>query len=348
MSFQRLSFELTNACNLDCIHCLRDNSAQKRHIPIEIVEKTVRQAKSYNIRIVIFTGGEPTVHPQFEDMVDLVVGEDLPFCFATNGILSGKIETVLKDERRLEFLEGLSVSLDGATEEINDRIRGKGAFKKSLETIHMCIGAGVPVTLKFSVNTINEHEVEDFVMMASELGVSSVELSQMHPTRELVEAGYMIPPDKWKDFDLKVQRLQRALKLNVVKCAGGFCNMPFGRCTSMTMQDIHIDYRGNMAFCCVLAGFRGASRENENELEIIANLAEVDLWDAHKMLVDRITKFSKDKVDIIKQGEFNELDCFPCLYCLDYFKKMEWSKDYPEWCRGHYGSVPSLKKAVSG
>lgn len=348
MSFKRLSFELTNACNLDCVHCMRENKARKEYIPFEVVSDVVSQAMSYNISMVVLTGGEPTIHPRFEDIIDNIIDHQVEYYFVTNGQSLDKIKAVINEPRRRKWLQCVSMSLDGATEKTNDKVRGQGTYKKVMRAIALCKAMEIPVTLKFSVNKLNESELEKFALMAHYLGVKNLEISHMHPTHDLIKAGLMLDPGEWKDIDVRISKIRDKLNMTVIACAGGYFRFPFGQCNAMSMEDIHVDYRGNLAFCCLLPGYRGASNRNGEEKEIIADLADVSLADAHKMLLDRLAEFNKDKIDLIKKGEFGELDHFLCLYCLRYFNKMDWAKDHPAWLRENYVHEKKNTKSAVG
>lgn len=67
----KVEWNLGKRCNYDCAYCpaeIHDNSSP--HTDIEILKSTVDQLNSLgNVRIS-FTGGEPTVHPKFEELVN--------------------------------------------------------------------------------------------------------------------------------------------------------------------------------------------------------------------------------------------------------------------------------------
>ena len=68
----RIVIELTNRCNLSCGHCFDERHAATGDLSLEILEKVLREGKGCGIEQVSFTGGEPTIHRQFKDIIDLV------------------------------------------------------------------------------------------------------------------------------------------------------------------------------------------------------------------------------------------------------------------------------------
>ena len=80
-----MSLSLTNRCNLSCKHCLREETVEGRDLPIELVERILRQAKdAYRINNTGFTGGEPLLYHHLEGLLDLVVEYDFIFSMVTN------------------------------------------------------------------------------------------------------------------------------------------------------------------------------------------------------------------------------------------------------------------------
>jgi len=67
----------------------------------------------------------------------------------------------------------------------------------------------------------------------------------------------------------------------------------------------------------------------END-DIIGNLNEMSFSEAYERLVQANGKFQKDKRVQYGKGNFKDSDYFPCWYCLNYFRKVDWLKRYPE------------------
>ncbi len=325
MSFTRISFDVTSACNLSCKHCLRLDRHNPTHLPVDVFEKAIEQCGRYGTRSVIFTGGEPFMHPRILEMVDIVARNKLHYYIVTNGVKKERLAELIKDKERKKCLTGISLSIEGATEQTNDKIRGEGVYRKVMATTAFLKSNEVSVAWKMSVNKLNVHEVEQIAVEAVKMGAETVEYSHMHPTPDLVRNDMILPREKWRDVDHQVMRLSRMLKLHVVMCAGGYSPLAFYQCSSMQMGDAHVDCHGNLAVCCILPYFT-AGDGNDNNV-IGGNLAEMDLWDAHKRLVSIIAGLNQGKIRKIKEGTFGEIDYYPCMYCLRYFNKLKWLKE---------------------
>jgi len=118
MSFELLSIELTNKCNLNCIHCFREKG-NLDYLNPTLLKRILLEAKAYNLKHVALTGGECTLHPQFFNILDIITEMDYTYHFVTNGQNFNDIypQLLFEDKPlRKEKLMGVSLSIDGAEE----------------------------------------------------------------------------------------------------------------------------------------------------------------------------------------------------------------------------------------
>ncbi len=129
-----LFFEVTKKCNMDCTHCFVDANTQQDagEISFSEAEPIIRQFSGIGGFYIRLTGGEPTTRGDFFDIVDLINDEHLYIGLNTNGLLN---ETTL-DRILSSGIRDIRISLDGP-EEINDRIRGRGTYRKVLQTLEI-------------------------------------------------------------------------------------------------------------------------------------------------------------------------------------------------------------------
>jgi len=118
---------LTGKCNLNCKMCIRGN-AKFHNMPFSGFLQILQDEYIRNSNVVI-TGGEPTLHPQFCDIVNLCCERSESVCVATNGTLDYYIENV----RGIENLS-FQVSLDG-DKETHNTIRRNDCFDKIIATL---------------------------------------------------------------------------------------------------------------------------------------------------------------------------------------------------------------------
>jgi mycofactocin radical SAM maturase len=135
-----LTWELTYACNLSCVHCL---SSSGRRDPRELSTAQCRALIDELERMQVFYvnigGGEPTVRPDFWDLVDYATAHHVGVKFSTNGV---KITPEIARRLAGSDYVDVQISLDGATEEVNDAVRGPGSYRTALRAMENLAGAG--------------------------------------------------------------------------------------------------------------------------------------------------------------------------------------------------------------
>ncbi|MCD4686121.1 MAG: radical SAM protein, partial [Anaerolineae bacterium] len=118
---------LTGGCNLACKHCwiapsFQPDGGTGGHLPFELFELAIEEALPLGLQNIMLTGGEPTLHPDFERMVDHIAEQGVGLTIETNGILLTKrLAERIKEVPTFGFI---SVSLDGADAETHDAFRG--------------------------------------------------------------------------------------------------------------------------------------------------------------------------------------------------------------------------------
>ena len=108
-----LTWELTYACNLACVHCLSSSGRRDpRELSTAEAKAVIDELQRMQVFYVNIGGGEPTVRPDFWELLDYAVAHQVGVKFSTNGI---KL-----DKRRAAQLAAtdyvdVQISLDGAT-----------------------------------------------------------------------------------------------------------------------------------------------------------------------------------------------------------------------------------------
>jgi mycofactocin radical SAM maturase len=188
-----LTWEITLQCNLRCAHCLSDSgmAAADELSPAEC-RKLVDELTALKVFQVNIGGGEPFVRSDFLDLLNYAHGRGLVTCVSTNG-------TVIDNDlaRRLAKLKMLylQISLDGATQAVNDRIRGKGTYRKILEAVD-CLARN---EVAFSINTVltrlNYPQLDTLRALAREYG-APLRVSRFRPSGRGKQSRVDLAPDK--------------------------------------------------------------------------------------------------------------------------------------------------------
>ena len=312
----RIVIELTNRCNLSCGHCFDERHAATGDLPLEILKKVLRDGKSCGIEQMSFTGGEPTIHRRFEEIIDLVSQAGYPFSFVSNGASFPRIYRLLV-ERRSWFL-GVTFSLDGAQQETHDRLRGQGSYRSVMRAISICAFKQLPFTLNMVLTAENRNEIEEMVELAERLGSHGVRFGHLMPTSETALRKLDLTPEQRREVESNIWRLKKSAPIPVGMAPGYFSESPFFPCGPLELEEYNLDYHGNLTLCCQLSGYSGSNQGTD----VMANLQDVSLAEACERFRRRVATYLTDKRERVSRGEFGELDHFPCWYCVKYLGKV--------------------------
>ena len=162
--------EITEDCNLRCLHCY-NRQRSPRNLSLAEGRRMARILQSLGMKYVIFSGGEPSVHPLFFDLVDIFNGYGLPIIMRSNGQLMDAAMVIRIAARRFHFV---GISIDGGTRETNDAIRGEGAWDRAIRAVRLLKDRGLRVTIEVTLTRTSVKEIEEIVRNAEDVAVDLV------------------------------------------------------------------------------------------------------------------------------------------------------------------------------
>lgn len=176
---RRLVLELTNACNLNCMMCGR-NAATFQPTVFQFDWLRYFEPMLDTVEEVTLMGwGEPTIHKDFVQMLELIHRHDARIYFCTNGMQLSQLEDAIFDNQ----VEVFAVSVDGAKAETNARIRRGSDLNKIVHSLRRIkqrqrsLGLSYPyVNFVFCVMKSNLHELPDLVRLAADIGLEEVKV----------------------------------------------------------------------------------------------------------------------------------------------------------------------------
>ena len=325
VAYPYLSVELTGFCNLRCKHCLRSNLEEPAYLPLDLYEKLLDQGAAYRFPLVSFTGGDPTLHPELEEVFRMTCSRGLLMSMVTNG---WNFESVYSTFRRYrESFVAISFSLDGAEAETHDAIRGKGSYRKVLGAMSVCAARDIPFTIQMAVHPMNRPEMEAVAALAGRLGAKSVAFLQTQPTPDTLRHGLVLGPRQWVDIEKETARLDKIFSLRVGGSLASSQPSRWFQCRFLTGRVLNIDYLGRLTFCCQLSGYDGGRPDTD----VVGSLRDESFFALHRKLVGLLGRFHADLVDhIASLPEGDGMNYFPCWYCSKYFDKVPWLADHKE------------------
>jgi len=161
-------FELTSKCNLFCIHCYQKQI--ENELTLQEITSILGQLKDAGCLKIIFTGGEPTLRKDFNEIYQNADEKGFATTLYTNGTLLGRDTLRLLADRPPMAVE---CSLYGATAETHDGITGEsGSFDTTLGNLRRMKEAKIHVVVKTVVMTINVRELGLIRTLTKNLGVA--------------------------------------------------------------------------------------------------------------------------------------------------------------------------------
>jgi MoaA/NifB/PqqE/SkfB family radical SAM enzyme len=318
---KRIIVELTNRCNLSCQHCFSGRHGGRNDLPMDILPNILPLAKKLGITKLSFTGGEPTLHPQFSEIIRLTYEGGYEFGFVTNGWNFAKVATQLSPYR--DRLGLITFSLDGASEATHDRLRGAGSYRKVMSAVSVCVVQDIPFTINMVVTSHNRHELGEMAQLATQLGSHGLRYGQLMHSPLTTALGFDLSPEDRKAVEAEIWVLRDEHDMPIAMGPGYHTTNLFP-CAPLQMQELNIDCRGYLIKCCHLSGYEGdIGRE-----DIIADLKQVKLDEAYALLAEENEIYHARKIAHLDDGTFQEADFFHCWYCSLYYRKVDWLKEY--------------------
>ena len=174
-----LTWELTYACNLQCVHCLSSSGQRDpRELSTAEAMRVLDELRDLQVFYINIGGGEPMVRRDFFDLVEYSVGNGIGVKFSTNGAF---IDT--EKARRLASMDYLDIqiSLDGVDEATNDAVRGAGSYRMARTAMDNLAAAGFgPFKISVVVTRHNVPQLDAFKELADSYG-AQLRVTRLRP-----------------------------------------------------------------------------------------------------------------------------------------------------------------------
>lgn len=176
----KISYVVTEECNLECTHCCRDASRVSKEsnagnrIDINILDKIVELKPTQ----IVITGGEPLTTNNFKEAISHLRKK-------YDGIITLATNATLINEKNisalLENVDNYDISIDGYNEETCDKIRGVNAYKRIMKAVALLKENGVKnITLSMVVDDDTYSSAHLFKDMCEQLEVEPI-VRKMNP-----------------------------------------------------------------------------------------------------------------------------------------------------------------------
>lgn len=210
-----LFIELTaQNCNQKCKHCYISFPISKNvrdFIPIEKIKESLEDTINDNIQCIYLTGAEPMTHPDFNSILRLCL-KRTNVCICTNAsFINEKKARFLKkveDESTNEIV--FKLSIDHYNEVKNDDIRGRGAYRQTLNAVKSLMKYNFNPVLSIT-NYYNEDKktiIDEFNKICSKIGFETTDFNfQINEYYNQYKQSPEHFDPKEGDFDCKTGRI---------------------------------------------------------------------------------------------------------------------------------------------
>ena len=180
---------ITDFCLKQCLHCVTRSSpsiSQANDLPPEQWHKIFKSLREWGVVSLVFTGGEPLMKVGIYET--LAYANELGFNISLLTDFDGMKQSDIDKLRALAHLNDIQTSLDGATEETHDYIRGTGSFKKTLRRLELLQNNGLSFTISTSINKLNIKEIDGIIELYKKYGATYLYMNPVAPYGRAKEA----------------------------------------------------------------------------------------------------------------------------------------------------------------
>ena len=298
---ERTHLTVTGRCNLRCAHCgaVRVLHAEDR-LKFEDIKSIVDQLNSRDGASIAITGGEPLLRG---DIVDIIhyAAERIKTILSSNGSL-------ITDDLAAKFAGSrltYQISLDGATADVHDAVRGKGSFAAALRGIELLQkhGAQDSVELCRTIMGRPNEDLEPFVELGQSLGVGGIRFLCLAQIGRADENYDSLNPsnENYRAFYREYYRMLADSSIDIT-LAGGvpglFLDVPEGTMWCHVGEMLEVDPEGRIYPCSVLA-------RPEFEIGTIWDMSLQEAAESDKMMsLMKIFSNRQEKIEICKACPF--------------------------------------------
>lgn len=174
-----LTWELTYSCNLACVHCLSSSGRRDpRELTTDECKALIDEWAEMGVFYVNIGGGEPTIRRDFFEIVEYAISSGVGVKFSTNG---SRIDAAMAQRlAAMDYLD-VQISIDGATAEVNDAVRGVGSFAMATRAMENLKTAGFgPFKISIVMTRHNVEQLDDFAALAAGYG-AQLRVTRLRP-----------------------------------------------------------------------------------------------------------------------------------------------------------------------
>ena len=179
-------WHITDRCNLRCTHCYQEDYSGSNELGLDglkqVADEIIRTLSKWEKRgDIAITGGEPLLKEEMFPLIHYLESFDeiSSLDILSNGTLIN--DKILAQIQELTKLRCVQLSMEGASPESNDTIRGKGTFQKVINAIRLLRSGEVSVNIMFTLQRRNVEDIPSLIELAIAEGISVLTIERFVP-----------------------------------------------------------------------------------------------------------------------------------------------------------------------
>ena len=222
-----LFWESTIKCNLSCAHCrrLESDEAAESDLSTDQAKQLIRELAELGraqpmMPVLVFSGGEPLCREDLFELVAQAREAQIVTALATNATL---IDEKIAEQIKTSGIARVSVSLDGATSEVHNKLRQlEGSFEKALEGIAHIREKAVPFQVNITLTKHNAGQLEDVYELTRSLGAVALHIFMLVPVGcgQVLAQTDMLSPEQYEQKLVEISELDGRGELQVKVTCG--------------------------------------------------------------------------------------------------------------------------------
>jgi MoaA/NifB/PqqE/SkfB family radical SAM enzyme len=262
-----------------------------------------------------FTGGEPTLHANWDEIVAGLADRGVPYRFVSNGWHMRRLMPSI-DRWPPSYVR---LSLSGATAEVHDTERGRDSFRRVLVAVMLLTSRQIPTALSIVIDRRDRHQIAEAAELAESLGCMRLHYILPQPVPGSVIRSTDLAPSEWTEVQREVAALAaKPGRKTVIQLDYGAPPLPGDEeklCDTMALRRMYVDAHGRVSLCCQLSEY------GFNDADVVGDLRDDSLesiWVRYRTGIDALrTSAGRQHFD----GTLKE---FPCMRCAHALGKLEW------------------------
>lgn len=175
-----LTWEITYACNLQCVHCLSSSGTRDpRELSTAQAKAVLDELRDLQVFYINIGGGEPMIRKDFFEILEHAETNNIGVKFSTNGTY-----ITADNARRLASMNYLDIqiSLDGVDAATNDAVRGKGSYETAIAAMNHLRDANFgQFKISVVVTRHNVDQLDGFKALADSYG-AQLRITRLRPS----------------------------------------------------------------------------------------------------------------------------------------------------------------------